>query len=105
MLDGIDNVRRLKTILEMHCATEQCWNKHSHELAKNVAERQKLQEAYGMKKPFRPPIFGELTLNRINAGQNIAMRKHHSARLCRGAGSKHDLRRIITAELHRCIDR
>ena len=65
-----------------------------------MAERQQLQKAYGMKQALLLAILGKLALNGINAGQNVAVRQHHAARLRGGPGGEDDLRRIIPAERH-----
>src|SRR5262249_27019069 len=74
-----------------------------HELAEDVAQRKQIEKTYGMKNAFVFEVLGNLALDWIQAGQQVAMREHHTARFGRGARGKDDLSSVVAAERNRFI--
>src|SRR5262249_51679514 len=102
-LDGGNHFARVQAVLKNHCSPDQRRNEHGHELAEDVAQRKQIEKTYGMKNAFVFEVLGNLALDWIQAGQQVAMREHHTARFGRGARGKDDLSSVVAAERNRFI--
>jgi hypothetical protein len=77
---------------------QQRWNPQAHELPKDVAERQRVQNAQGMNEALVAQILADLLLQGIERGQHIALGVHDALGLGGGAGGEDDLQRRIPRE-------
>ncbi len=81
--------------LEDYGGAEQRRNEQRHELAENVAERDKSHEAQGVKPPLVLAIRGDPALERLEICQEIAVSQNDATRFRGSAGGKQDLRDVV----------
>ena len=97
-LDGINDFAGIEAVLEDHGGADQRRDEHGQVLSKDMAERQQIEKTKRMKNPLILDVLGNFPLNRIKAGQQVPMSKHHATWLSRGAGRKNNLGSIVAAE-------
>ena len=89
---------RLQAVFEVDLRRQQRRNPQAHELAKNVAERQRMQNAQRMNEALVAQVLADLLFQGIERGQHIALGVHDALRLAGGAGGEDDLQRGIPRE-------
>src|SRR5262249_43036424 len=102
-LDGGNHFARVQAVLKDHCSPDQRRNEHGHELSEDVAQRKQIEETDGMENAFVFEVLGNLALDWIQTGQQVAMREHYTARFSRGPGGKNNLGSVVAAERNRFI--
>src|SRR4029077_12755850 len=88
------NWRRLK---DNSCA-QQRRNEERHELAEDVAERHKRDEAERVKPALVFSVRVDAALEGIEIGQKVAVGEDHAAGLGSGAGSEENLRDVASSD-------
>ena len=63
-----------------------------------MAQRQHVQKANGVEDALVFTVFGNLPVNGIYTGQDVAVRQHYAARLRRGSGREDYLGSVIARE-------
>ena len=89
---------RIQGVLEEHRGRQQLRQEDAEEFAEYMAERQEVQEAQGMKDALVAQILADLALQRLQVGQDVAVRNDHAARLRRGARGEDNLDDVIAGE-------
>ena len=90
--------RRLQAVFKVDLRCQQRRNPQPHELAKDVAERQRMQNAQRMNQALVAQVLGHLLFQGIERGQHIAVGMHDALRLPGSAGGEDDLQRRIPRE-------
>src|SRR6185437_7385736 len=78
-LDDVGDARGIELVREVDLSAQESRRPQAHELAEDVAQRQRVQKAQRMKRPLESAILRDLTLNRIERDQDVAMRMHNPA--------------------------
>jgi hypothetical protein len=89
--DAVDHACGFELGLEVDFGGQQCRSPQAHELPEDVAQRKAVEEAKGMKGPLIAAIFCDLTLDGIEAREDIAMGVNYAFGFSSGAGSEDDL--------------
>src|ERR1035437_1068825 len=92
----MQNFRRVERVLKDHGGCQQLRQEDSEELPKDVAERQQIQETQRMKNALVAEVFPDLALQRLEVGQDVAMRNDHTARLGSRTGREDDLYDVVS---------
>ncbi len=89
--DAIEETRGFELGLQVEFGGEDGWNPETHELSEDVAEREAVEETEGMKGTLVAAIFGDLALDGVEAGENVAMGVDDAFGGSGGAGGEDDL--------------
>ena len=90
-----DQAWRLQAVFKMNLRRQQRRNPQAHELPKDVAKRQRMQNAQRVNEALVAQVLADLLFQGIERGQHIAVGVHDAFRLAGGAGGKDDLQRRI----------
>ena len=95
--------RRLQLRLEMHLGRQQGRHPKAHKLPKHMAQRKTMQKSQRVHPPLIAQVFRDLPLDRLHAGENVAMRMDHALRLRGRSRSEDDLQRRLLRDrrIHR----
>ena len=97
--DGAQNVPGMRRVFQHDGGAQQRRHEHGHELAKNMAERNKRDKSQRMKPFFALAIFLDASFDWLQVRQKIAMGQNYAARLAGGAGSEENLSNISSRSL------
>ena len=97
-MDGLDEALRLQARFIVHFGAEERWNPQGHELAEDVAERQRVQKMQRVKDALVLQILFHLLLDRIEAREHVAVGVDDTLGFGGRAGSEQDLKGCIEGE-------
>ena len=72
-LTGCNDLRRLVRLAEIDFSGKELWNEDSHQLSKDVAQRQQAEKAQWMYESFPTRVSLEFFFNRREVGEEISM--------------------------------
>ena len=86
---------------KMHGRGQQLRQEDAEKLSEDVAERQQVQKAQRMEDALVAKVLADLALQRLEVGQDVAVRDDDAARLGRGARGEDDLHDVVAGERRR----
>ena len=89
--EAVDHARGFELGIEVDLGSEQRGRPKAHELAEDVAERKAVEEAQRVEDALVAEILLHLALDRVEAGQDVAMGVDDALGRGRGAGREDDL--------------
>ena len=101
LLDGTKYFRRQRRIFKHNGRAKKRRNEKRHELAKHMAERNGGNEPQRMNPALVTAIFVDALFEGLEVREEVAVGKHHAARLAGGARSKQDFRHVAARGLDR----
>ena len=96
-----EHLGRIQRVLKDDGRRQQLRQKDAEELSEDVAERQQVEKAQRMKDALVLQILADLALQRLQVGQDVAVRDDDAARLGRRAGGEDDLHDVVARERRR----
>jgi len=97
-LNGTSDFSGVGGVFEDDGGAEQWWNEEGHELAEDMAQRNKRDEAKRMEPFFVLAIGIDAALERLEIGEEISVGEDDAARFGCGAGGEEDLRDVVAGD-------
>ena len=94
-VDQMQDVARTVARREEHVARNHRRDQRRHRLPKHVAQRQQIQESYGLERPHVFPVFRDAFVDGLQVRQNIAMRDGDAFGVARCSGSEQNFGEVV----------
>ena len=97
--DGLDEALRLEAGFEMDFCAEEWRNPQAHELAEDVAERERVEKMKWVEDALVLQVLLDLGLDGVEAREHVAMGVDDTFRLRGCAGGEEDLKRRVEGQV------